>query len=57
MPPSFQSLIESIGWSDKELAERMGVSTVTVYRWKKNGAPKYVITYLEQVNKLVGKHA
>ena len=32
--------------SKKELAKRMGVTMVTVGRWK-NGPPKYVITYLE----------
>lgn len=51
----FSNLLKNIGWSNKELAERLGVTEVTISRWHKSGPPKYVITYLEQVNKLIGK--
>jgi len=51
----FSDLLKSVGWSNKELAERLGVTQMTVSRWHRHGAPKYVITYLEQVDRLVGK--
>jgi IS30 family transposase len=54
--PSFSSLLESIGWSNKELAQRLGRHEQTVSRWHKDGAPDYVMTYLKQIDSLVGKN-
>ncbi len=53
--PSFSELLKSVGWSNTELAERLSVNKITVSRWHKKGAPKYVMAYLKQVDKLVGK--
>lgn len=53
--PSFSHLLDSIGWSNKELAERLNRDERTVSRWRKDGAPPYVMAYLRQVNRLVGK--
>lgn len=53
--PSFDELMKSIGWSNKELAERLSRHEQTIARWRTSGAPDYVIAYLKQVNKLVGK--
>jgi len=52
---TFSELLENIGWSNKELAERLNVTQMTISRWHRDGAPKYVITYLKQVDRLVGK--
>lgn len=53
--PSFSDLLDSIGWSNKELAERLNRHEQTIARWRKEGAPDYVIAYLKQVDRLVGK--
>lgn len=55
MTPSFSELMDSVGWSNKELAKRLNRHEQTVARWRKDGAPDYVLTYLQQVDKLVGK--
>lgn len=53
---SFEELLESVGWTNKELAVRLGVTVTTVSRWRKSGTPpKYVMSYLETVNQLIGK--
>ena len=46
-------LLDRLGWSQTYFARHFGVSERTVGRWVKEGAPKYVMRYLELMCKLV----
>jgi len=48
-------LLLKIGWSKTYFAARMGVTPKTVHRWCKEGAPRYVMVYLEMVARFLGE--
>ena len=42
--------LDELGWSQAELARRLGLEAHAVTRWKQRGrAPMYAIAYLEQI--------
>ena len=46
----FRQYLEHFGWSQAELARRIGVTPDTVSRWK-GQAPQVVLMYLEELKR------
>jgi predicted site-specific integrase-resolvase len=43
----FQDQLNEVGLTGAQLCQRLGVHRNSVYKWRKHGAPQYVIAYLE----------
>ncbi|HFC8542707.1 TPA: helix-turn-helix domain-containing protein [Neisseria weaveri] len=54
----FHALLKAADINQTELSKRLGISTTSISKWHKKGAPKYAVAYLEllaKYNRLLDK--